>query len=210
MGPQASGEDDLPALLRRSHLEPVYDHDVRFEHRNAEDVHKEALAAALAEHVRIREAALAAVQLEEERWENEQRRLFNLQEEERVRIQTERAREECRLRDIENRKKQIPIPAPRAKTPPPRAPSPPPPPAAHRSSLETCTSGDTSSNRTETSSASASGDIKAACTLESLPGCSPEARTTRGPGSGAACSAGARETSNTSLGLYTPSYRALC
>jgi nucleoporin GLE1 len=125
MGPPASGDNDLPSLLRRSHLGPVYDHDVRFEQRNAEDVHKDALAAALVEHERIREAALRAYELNELRQEQERLRLHAVQEEERVRIETERAKEECRLREIENKKKQIPVPAPRAKTPPPRAPSPP-------------------------------------------------------------------------------------
>lgn len=124
MSPQASGDDDLPSLLRKSHLGSVYEHDVRFENRNAEDVHKDALAAALAEHERIREAALRAYELNELRLEQERLRQHALQEEERVRIETERAREECRLREIENKKKQIPVPAPRAKTPP-RAPSPP-------------------------------------------------------------------------------------
>jgi nucleoporin GLE1 len=126
MGSPSSGDNDLPALLRRSHIGPVYDHDVRFEHRNAEDVHNEALAAALVEHERVRAAALRAYQLNELRLEQERLRLHALQEEERVRIETERAQEECRLRDIENKKKQIPVPAPRVKTPPPRAPSPPP------------------------------------------------------------------------------------
>lgn len=130
MGSPAAGDNDLPSLLRRSHLGTVYDHDIRFEHRNAEDVHKDALAAALIEHDRIREAALRAYELNELRLEQERLRLHALQEEERVRIETERAREECRLREIENKKKQIPVPAPRAKTPPPRAPSPPPARAA--------------------------------------------------------------------------------
>jgi nucleoporin GLE1 len=126
MGPQASADDELPSLLRRSHLGSTYDHDIRFENRNAEDVHKDALAAALAEHERIREIALRAYELNELRLEQERLRQHALQEEERVRIETERAREECRLREIENKKKQIPVPVPRAKSPPPRAPSPPP------------------------------------------------------------------------------------
>jgi nucleoporin GLE1 len=126
MGPQASADDELPSLLRRSHLGSTYDHDIRFENRNAEDVHKHALAASLAEHERIREIALRAYELNELRLEQERLRQHALQEEERVRIETERAREECRLREIENKKKQIPVPAPRAKSPP-RAPSPPPP-----------------------------------------------------------------------------------
>lgn len=125
MGPPASGDHDLPALLRRSHLGSVYDHDIRFENRNAEDVHNDALLAALAEHERIRETALRAYELNELRLEQERLRQHAAQEEERVRIETERAKEECRLREIENQKKQIPVPAPRVKTPPPRAPSPP-------------------------------------------------------------------------------------
>ena len=108
-----------------SHLGSVYDHDIRFANRNAEDVHRDALAAALAEHERVRETALRAYELNELRLAQEQLRQQALQAEERVRIETERAREECRLREIENKKKQIPVPAPRAKTPPPRAPSPP-------------------------------------------------------------------------------------
>jgi nucleoporin GLE1 len=126
MAPSALGDDELPSLLRRSHLGSTYDHDVRFENRNAEDVHRDALAAALAEHERIREIALRAYELNELRQEQERLHQHAAQEEERVRIEIERAHEECRLRDIENKKKQIPVPAPRAKTPPPRAPSPPP------------------------------------------------------------------------------------
>ena len=126
MGSQASGDNDLPLLLKRSHLGSVHDHDVRFANRNAEDVHRDALAAALAEHERVREAALRAYELNELRQEQERLRQHALEEEERVRIETERAKEECRLREIENKKKQIPVPAPRAKTPPPpRVPSPP-------------------------------------------------------------------------------------
>lgn len=128
MGSQASGDDDaLSASLRRSRLGPSYEHDSRFENRNAEDVHNDALAAALAEHERIRAFALRTYELNELRLAQEKLRLHTLQEEERVRVEIERATEECRLRDIENKKKQIPVPAPRIKTPPPRAPSPPAP-----------------------------------------------------------------------------------
>lgn len=92
MGPRAAGDDELPSLLRRSHLGSIYDHDIRFENRNAEDVHKDALAAALAEHERVREIALRAYELNELREEQERLRQHALQEEERVRIETERAK----------------------------------------------------------------------------------------------------------------------
>lgn len=131
MGTPSSGEDEVASLLRRSHISPGYDHDLRFDSRNSEDVHKDALAAALAEHERIRDIAIRAYQLNEA-WEaKEKLRLHALQEEERIRIETEHAEEECRLRDIENKARQIPRPAPlvpRAATPPPiETPKPPPP-----------------------------------------------------------------------------------
>jgi nucleoporin GLE1 len=132
MGSQSSGDDEVSSLLRRSHISTVYDHDLRFDNRNSEDVHKDALAKALAEHERIRVLALRAYQLNEAREAQERLRLHTLQEEERVRILTERAEEECRLREIENKARQIPKPAPlipRAPTPPPvEEPKPPPPP----------------------------------------------------------------------------------
>jgi nucleoporin GLE1 len=130
MGSHSSGDEVLSSLLRRSHISSTtYEHDRKFDARNSEDVHNDALAAALAEHQRIRQIAVRAIELSEAREATEKLRQHALQEEERVRIETERAQEECRLRDIENKARSIPKPAPRLPTPPPvQAPKPPPAP----------------------------------------------------------------------------------
>ncbi|RDL32046.1 Uncharacterized protein BP5553_09448 [Venustampulla echinocandica] len=127
MSERASQDDDeLPSLLRRSTLNPTYrdyDHDIRFQNRNSEDVHRDALAAAQVEHDRVREIALKAYELNELRKDQLRLRQSAQREEERVRLETARALEEIRIREIENRAKRIPKPPPREPTPPP--PSPP-------------------------------------------------------------------------------------
>lgn len=130
----SSGDEGIASLLRRSHISSsTYDHDRRFNDRNSEDAHRTALEAAQAEHARVRRLAVQAIELSDAREANEKLRLHALQEEERVRIETERAQEECRLRDIENKARSIPKPAPRIPTPPPvqtpkSAPAPAPQP----------------------------------------------------------------------------------
>ncbi|KAH8679686.1 GLE1-like protein-domain-containing protein [Tricladium varicosporioides] len=131
MSRRSSRDDNLSHSQRRTRSSSTYDHTVQFENRNSEDVHKEALAAAQAEHDRVREVAMRAFELEILRLE--QLRLHQIvdQEEERVRIETERAHEAVRLRELENKARQIPVPPPRLPTPPPapvEAPKPPPPP----------------------------------------------------------------------------------
>lgn len=130
MGSHSSGDEVLSSLLKRSHISSTsYDHDRRFDTRNSEDVHKDALEAALAEHERIRLVAVRAIELSEAREATAKLRQHASQEEERVRIETERAQEQCRLRDIENKARSIPKPAPRVPTPPPvKAPQPAPAP----------------------------------------------------------------------------------
>ena len=130
MESQSSPEDELLNLLNRSHISTsIYDHDVRFDNRNSEDVHKDALAAAQAEHDRVREIALRAFQLNELRESQLKLHLHARQEEERIRIERERALEAIRIRELENKARQIPKPPPRVPTPPPvevpaRVPSP--------------------------------------------------------------------------------------
>jgi nucleoporin GLE1 len=127
---QSSHEGELPPLLSRSHISTsVYDHDVRFDNRNSEDVHKDALAAAQAEHERVREAAMRAFQLNELRESQLRLQQHARQEEERIRIERERALEVIRIRELEIKARQIPKPPPRVPSPPPvesaaRVPSP--------------------------------------------------------------------------------------
>ncbi|TVY85960.1 Nucleoporin [Lachnellula willkommii] len=124
MGDQTS-HDDLPSLLRRSHIHqgPAhdYDHDTRFENRNSEDVHRDALAAAHTERERVRAIAIEALSLYELTQEQQQLRQKTEQEEQRVKLEHERAVELVRIRELENKARQIP-------KPPPRLPTPPPPP----------------------------------------------------------------------------------
>lgn len=124
MESQSSSDEELTSLLRRSHIgsRSRHNYNFNFENPNSESVHRDALEAALAEHERIREYAVRALQLTEARQAQEKLRLHALQEEERVRLETARAHEECRLRDIENKARQIPKPAPRVPTPPPIEP----------------------------------------------------------------------------------------
>lgn len=123
-----SSHDDLPSLLRRSHIHSVYEHDERFENRNSEDVHRDALAAAQAERDRVRHIAVQALALHEMREEQLKLRQKTAQESERVRLEHERAMELVRIRELENKARSIPKPPPRLPTPPPRDPTPPPPP----------------------------------------------------------------------------------
>lgn len=135
MGDPLPRNDDPASLMGRSFLGLE-----NFEYRNSEHVHRDALAAAQAEHVRVREVAQRAYELHEARVAQLELHQRSLQEEERVRIETARAEAEVRLREIENAAKRIPVPPPRLPTPPPppvpqeapkppipAAPTPPPP-----------------------------------------------------------------------------------
>ena len=130
MEDQNPGGDELPSLLTRSHIStPIYSHDVRFNNRNSEDVHNDALAAAQAEHDRVREVALRAVQLNELRESSLRLQAHARQEAERIKVERERALEEIRIRELENKARQILRPPLRVPTPPPvklpgRIPSP--------------------------------------------------------------------------------------
>lgn len=111
--------------FRRSHSSSgpaIHDYDIRFENRNSEDVHREALAAAYAEHQRIQEAAVRVARLEEARLQQLRLQQQAIQEEERVRLEEARVREETRLRELENRAKQIPKVPAKAPTPPQSSP----------------------------------------------------------------------------------------
>jgi len=120
---QASGDGDLASILRRTHID-----DDPFKIIHSEDVHNAALEEAYAYHANLREYAVGALRLHEAREAAEQIRLRAEQEEERLRVDMAKAKEECRLRDIENKARSIPKPAPRVSTPPPVQPPPSPPP----------------------------------------------------------------------------------
>jgi nucleoporin GLE1 len=119
-----SGDDDLASRLRGTHMgSGRYDFEIRFENRNSEDVHKDALAAAHAEHTRVREFALRAFELNELREQQLRLQQKNEQEAERVRLEELRAAEAIKARELENKARSIPKPPPRVPTPPPPAPS---------------------------------------------------------------------------------------
>jgi nucleoporin GLE1 len=122
MDHHARDYEDRSSSLRRSYLS-----EDDFEVRNSEDVHRVALAAAQAEHDRIRDTALQVYAMNELR-ESQTRLQQQAQvEEERIRLETARALEETRIRELENAAKRIPKPPPRLPTPPPPPPSPPRP-----------------------------------------------------------------------------------
>jgi nucleoporin GLE1 len=110
---------------RRDHHAPsaYCDFFIRFENRNSEETHNEALAAAYAERRRIYEEAVRVQHLEELRQEQLRFQEEVRQKEERVRLEEERVREQIRLREIENRAKAIPQVPDRAPTPPLSAPA---------------------------------------------------------------------------------------
>lgn len=95
------------------------DYERRWRERNSEETHKIALAAALARHNEIRERALEILELEQLREEAEMLRQKRIQTEERVKLETQRAMEQLRIREEENKARQIPQPPPRVPTPPP-------------------------------------------------------------------------------------------
>ncbi|EHK96570.1 hypothetical protein M7I_7704 [Glarea lozoyensis 74030] len=120
MDHHASRYEDSSSPFRRSYLS-----EDDFETRNSEDVHRLALAAAQAEHDRIRDTALQAYAMNELRESQNRLQQQNAAEAERIRLETARALEETRIRELENAAKRIPKPPPRLPTPPPPPPSPP-------------------------------------------------------------------------------------
>jgi nucleoporin GLE1 len=99
------------------------DYERRWRERNSEETHKTALAAALARHNEIRERALGILEIEQLREETEMLRQKRIQTEERVKLETRRAMEQLRIREEENKARQIPQPPPRVPTPPPAIPA---------------------------------------------------------------------------------------
>ncbi|QSZ37725.1 hypothetical protein DSL72_008824 [Monilinia vaccinii-corymbosi] len=142
----ASGQSSHPQdeAVRGSYsfipVPSVYEHDTRFDNRNAEEVHHEILEAARLEHERVRNEAVRIFQLtliqehqlraqneiraEEERLRIEEVRLKI--EEDRVKTERQTAMAELKRRELEEEARKIPVVPPKPPTPPPAAaPAPP-------------------------------------------------------------------------------------
>ncbi|KAI9650376.1 hypothetical protein NHQ30_000389 [Ciborinia camelliae] len=136
MAPTQSSNYEDEALRGSSNFIPipsVYDHDIRFENRNAEDLHHGILEAARQEHERIRNEAMRIFQLtllqeqqlqaqsqvraEEDRLRIEAIRLKI--EENRIRAAKQNALTELKRRELEEEARKIPIIPPKPPTPPP-------------------------------------------------------------------------------------------
>jgi nucleoporin GLE1 len=148
MAPSQSPQDD--EAVRRSYnvmpVPPVYDHDVRFENRNAEELHHDVLEAARLEHERVRAEARRVFELNimkeeqiraqrEIQAEQERIRLETVRlqlEENRVEAERQNALAEIKRRELEEAARKIPVVPPKPPTPPPvqapapAAPTPPP------------------------------------------------------------------------------------
>ena len=106
-----------PASNASSPKSPA-DYNIRFRVRNSEDIHNDILAAAQVEHQRVRNAALRAFQLNEERLAQLKISEEATQEEERVQIKAQRALDEQRLRAARDKAKRIQVAAtPRQEAP---------------------------------------------------------------------------------------------
>ncbi|KAK6595511.1 GLE1-like protein [Botrytis cinerea] len=134
---QSSNEED--EAVRESYnfvpVPSVYDHDIRFENRNTEELHHGILEAARLEHERVRNEALRIFQItliqeqqlraqheiraEEERLRIEEMRLKI--EENRVKAETQSALAEIKRRELEEAARRIPVVPPKPPTPPPVA-----------------------------------------------------------------------------------------
>ncbi|TGO52150.1 hypothetical protein BOTNAR_0333g00050 [Botryotinia narcissicola] len=134
---QSSNEED--EALRESYnfvpVPSVYDHDIRFENRNTEELHHGILEAARLEHERVRNEAMRIFQItliheqqlraqheiraEEERLRIEEMRLKI--EENRVNTERQSALAELKRRELEEAARKIPIVPPKPPTPPPVA-----------------------------------------------------------------------------------------
>ncbi|ESZ93543.1 hypothetical protein SBOR_6085 [Sclerotinia borealis F-4128] len=138
MAPSQSSFIEEDALRRSSNFIPVpsvYDHDIRFENRNAEELHHGILEAARLEHERVRNEAMRIFQItlmqeqqlqahhkilvEEERLRIEEIRLKI--EEKRVKTERQTAGVELKRRELEEAARRIPIVPPKPPTPPPVA-----------------------------------------------------------------------------------------
>lgn len=143
---QSSNHED--EALRGAHnflpVPTVYEHDKRFNNRNAEEVHYGILEAARLEHERVRNEALRIFQLtlaqeqqlraqnevraEEERLQIEEMRLKI--EENRVKTERKNVLAEIKRRELEEEARKIPVIPPKPPTPPAvAAPTPVAPPA---------------------------------------------------------------------------------
>jgi nucleoporin GLE1 len=115
-----SNDDSLASRLSRSHISTTSSAE---DLTDTEATHKAALAAAQAEHQRVRESALRAYSNNVLRQEHELLRRKQIQELERLKLESERAELAARLQELQ--RKKITVPAPRAPSPPPpRAPTP--------------------------------------------------------------------------------------
>jgi nucleoporin GLE1 len=115
-----SNDDSLAARLSRSHISTTSSAE---DLTGAEEAHKAALAEAQANHQRVRESALRAYSNDVLRQEHEFIRRKQIQELERLKLESERAELAARLQELQ--RKKITPPAPRAPSPPPpRAPAP--------------------------------------------------------------------------------------
>ncbi len=118
MSDQSSPGDKSQLLDPKSRMaSAIYEQHIKFQNRNAEEVHEAALSAAYAAHTAIREEAIRVAELHQLRRETEHLRKRAAQEEERVRVAHAKALEEIKIREAENKAKQIPQPPPRVPTP---------------------------------------------------------------------------------------------
>ena len=113
-------DDSLASRLLRSHISTTSSAE---DLTDTEAAHKAALAAAQAQHQRVRDSALRAYSNDVLRQEHELLRRKQTQELERLKLESEKAQLEARLQELQ--RKKITPPAPRAPSPPPpRAPTP--------------------------------------------------------------------------------------
>ncbi|KAL2068478.1 hypothetical protein VTL71DRAFT_16576 [Oculimacula yallundae] len=112
---------ELPNLERMSFLDCP----------NTEEYHTTALAKSKQIHDSVRERAILVLRTKADEEEADRLRLQANELEQQVDAEERKAAEAIRIREAENRRKQIPQPPPRVPTPPPqvapRAPTPPPP-----------------------------------------------------------------------------------
>jgi nucleoporin GLE1 len=113
-------DDSLASRLLRSHISTAPSAE---DLTDTEAAHKAALAAAQAQHQRVRDSALRAYSNDVLRQEHELLRRKQTQELERLKLESEKAQLEARLQELQ--RKKITPPAPRVPSPPPpRAPTP--------------------------------------------------------------------------------------
>jgi nucleoporin GLE1 len=112
-------DDSLASRLSRSHISTTSSAE---DLTNTEAAHRAALAAAQAQHQRVRDSALRAYSNDILRQEHELLRRKQIQELERLKLESEKAQLEARVQELQRKKI---TPAPRAPSPPPpRAPTP--------------------------------------------------------------------------------------